>query len=389
MKRMKNLFLAVGLSLTLCFFCKTGANQLHSCESRCGDLFDKEMNCQCNYKCVTFNNCCNDFLQKCTRIHFAGATSLEGLVIVQEKTKTRDVGFICHGGRWLTWEASAACAHLGYSNNGSSYSTDTSLNVSMPILHSYASCGPGARNLSQCTFTTNITTQDLCSTDSQVDCCKGLLGLTCIDDSDGEKATVDTAISTPVMSTKTHSSTVLSSQSINTPSTITEHTKINEGKNDMYIYIIIGVAVVLLLIIVVLIVMARFQRKSRQRLRDPPAFGSPLVTMGNVTSDQSEDTTPTPLLARETLCVKENAYASDPTLPPSMPGMANDVDAAVADGEEHEYAYMDMPPIRSGISEDPVHTYMDTEVSLVTSRPLTCEQNDDGLIDNVLYQTSN
>nr|XP_054760303.1 uncharacterized protein LOC129266469 [Lytechinus pictus] len=380
MKRMKKLFLAVGLPLTLCFFCKTGANQLHFCESRCGS-FDGGMSCQCNDKCVKFNDCCTDFLQKCTRIHFAGAASLEGLVIVQEKTKERDVGFICHGGRWLTWEASVACAHLGYSNNGSSYSTDTSLNVSIPILHSYASCDSGARNLSQCTFTTNITTQGLCSTDSQVDCCKGLLGLTCIDDSDAvEKATVATAISQPILSTETHSSTVSSSQSSST--TITKHSKINEGKNDMYIYIIIGVAVVLLLIIIALIVMVRFQRKNRQQLRDPPAFGSPLVTMGNVTSDQSEDTTPTPLLAHETLCVNENVYASDPTLPPSMPSMASDVD-------EHEYAYMDMPPIRSGTSEDPMHTYMDTEVSLVTSRPLTCEQDDDGLIDNELYQTSN
>ncbi|XP_030830641.1 uncharacterized protein LOC100889106 [Strongylocentrotus purpuratus] len=396
---MKVIFLTVGLQLTLCFFCTAGANEWDSCEGRCGALFDGDRtNCQCNSVCVGFGDCCTDFLQICTSIHLDGNNPLEGLVIVKEKK--RDVGYICHNGLWLLWEASAACADLGY-YGGESTSTDTSVDVgSLPILHSYVKCNQDATRLNQCEFITNVTTQDLCVSDAQDDCCMGLLGVRCTNQTDDELTSPSTTVQMKTgdnhePSTRNHTddelTTAITKLHLSTTSTSVQ--KKTDGSDEpnaksvraVYIYIIIGVVCVLLITGVVLVVVVRSRRKGRKQLRNPPATDHPTVAMGNVTSVQSADSAPTPFLAHETLGVKENTYASDPTSSHTYTGVNAVGDTGTNEGGEDEYTYVDVPPVHSP-SEDLQHTYMDAEVLLVTSRNISSDDNDYGLIDNVLYK---
>ena len=37
-----------------------------SCQGKCGDVFNKNQVCQCNFNCASFNNCCDDFSNVCS-----------------------------------------------------------------------------------------------------------------------------------------------------------------------------------------------------------------------------------------------------------------------------------------------------------------------------------
>eukprot|EP00057_Strongylocentrotus_purpuratus_P022662 XP_011677136.1 PREDICTED: uncharacterized protein LOC100889106 isoform X2 [Strongylocentrotus purpuratus] len=322
---MKVIFLTVGLQLTLCFFCTAGANEWDSCEGRCGALFDGDRtNCQCNSVCVGFGDCCTDFLQICTN----------------------------------------------------------------------------ATSLNQCEFITNVTTQDLCVSDAQDGCCMGLLGVRCTNHTDDELTSPSTTVQMKTgdnhePSTRNHTddelTTAITKLHLSTTSTSVQ--KKTDGSDEpnaknvraVYIYIIIGVVCVLLITSVVLVVVVRSRRKGRKQIRNPPATDDPTVAMGNVTSVQSADSAPTPFLAHETLGVKENTYASDPTSSHTYTGVNAVGDTGTNEGGEDEYTYVDVPPVHSP-SEDLQHTYMDAEVLLVTSRNISSDDNDYGLIDNVLYK---
>ncbi|KAG8452628.1 hypothetical protein GDO86_004422 [Hymenochirus boettgeri] len=57
----------------MCFYAdpstKDSAQQMipvDSCQGRCGETYNKKNVCQCNFKCNNYNNCCNDFDETCT-----------------------------------------------------------------------------------------------------------------------------------------------------------------------------------------------------------------------------------------------------------------------------------------------------------------------------------
>ncbi len=42
-----------------------GAGGANSCQGKCGDDYDPELNCQCNDRCAEFGNCCDDYNSVC------------------------------------------------------------------------------------------------------------------------------------------------------------------------------------------------------------------------------------------------------------------------------------------------------------------------------------
>uniref|UniRef100_A0A673IIX9 Proteoglycan 4-like n=1 Tax=Sinocyclocheilus rhinocerous TaxID=307959 RepID=A0A673IIX9_9TELE len=59
--------MATHLSLLLLFaYASTGSSDPSSCRGRCGEGYYRGSLCQCDYKCLSLNECCSDFTQLCT-----------------------------------------------------------------------------------------------------------------------------------------------------------------------------------------------------------------------------------------------------------------------------------------------------------------------------------
>uniref|UniRef100_A0A8C2IRQ2 Proteoglycan 4b n=1 Tax=Cyprinus carpio TaxID=7962 RepID=A0A8C2IRQ2_CYPCA len=59
--------MATYLSLLLLFaYASTGSSDPSSCRGRCGEGYYRGSLCQCDYECLSLNECCSDFTQLCT-----------------------------------------------------------------------------------------------------------------------------------------------------------------------------------------------------------------------------------------------------------------------------------------------------------------------------------
>ncbi|XP_016091252.1 proteoglycan 4b isoform X9 [Sinocyclocheilus grahami] len=59
--------MATHLSLLLLFaYASTGSSDPSSCRGRCGEGYYRGSLCQCDYECLSLNECCSDFTQMCT-----------------------------------------------------------------------------------------------------------------------------------------------------------------------------------------------------------------------------------------------------------------------------------------------------------------------------------